>query len=260
MSFAINSPEIDKRHETGAFDIIGDVHGCYDELISLLQKLDYTINPASHKISHHNNRRLIFVGDLVDRGPKSPEVLRLVMNAIADKIAFCVCGNHDDKLKRKLKGNNVQLKHGLLETIQQLETESDAFKSDVVTFIDSLAPYYLFDQGKLVVVHAGIREDFFGKLSPKVRAYCLYGPITGEFDSAGLPIRYPWANDYQGTPLVVYGHSVVDEPLWVNNTVNIDTGCVFGGKLTALRYPELQIISIQAKQAYYGETPASDQS
>jgi protein phosphatase len=251
MSFVINDPEIDKRHEIGSFDIIGDVHGCYDELIALLKKLGYMVDISKNKISHPNNRRLIFVGDLVDRGPKSPEVLRLVMNAISGKIAFCVCGNHDDKLKRKLKGNNVQLKHGLLETIQQLENEPDVFKSDVIAFIDSLAPYYLFDQGKLVVVHAGIREDFFGKLSPKIRAYCLYGPTTGEFDSTGLPIRYPWANDYHGDPLIVYGHSVVDEPLWVNNTINIDTGCVFGGKLTALRYPELEIISIQAKQMYY---------
>ena len=260
MSFVINSPEIDKRHESGSFDIIGDVHGCYDELIALLKKLGYTIDLSTNKISHLDNRRLIFVGDLVDRGPKSPDVLKLVMQAVSDGTAFCVCGNHDDKLKRKLKGNDVQPTHGLLESMQQMGKESDDFKSDVIAFIDSLAPYYLFDHGKLVVVHAGIREDFFGKLSPKVRAYCLYGPTTGELDSSGLPIRYPWANDYQGTPLVVYGHSVVDEPLWVNNTINIDTGCVFGGKLTALRYPELQIISIQAKQAYYGVTPASDQS
>lgn len=252
-SIEMTLQEIDKRDDTGPFDIIGDVHGCFDELIALLKKLDYKIEGTDKiRLSHPDERRLIFVGDLVDRGPNSPDVLRLVMDAVASGMAFCVAGNHDDKLKRKLMGRDVKVSNGLQETLQQLENISEDFKSKIIEFLDSLVPHYLFDKGKLAVVHAAIKQAYLGKNSPGIKAFCLYGPTTGDYDEAGLPIRYPWADEYQGDCLVVYGHTVVPKVMRINNTINIDTGCVFGGKLTALRYPELETVSIDAVRVYYG--------
>ena len=241
------------KHEHGPFDIIGDVHGCYEELAALFVQLGYQIEsgPAGAKAIPPDGRRAIFVGDLVDRGPKIPEVLRLVMNMVEDGTAFCVPGNHDMKLIRKLKGRDVQLTHGLADSIEQLDRETPEFKQAVVKFLDDLVSHYLFDDGKLVVAHAGMKEEMQGRGSGKVRDFALYGETTGETDEYGLPVRYNWAAEYRGKALVVYGHTPVAEPEWLNRTINIDTGCVFGGKLTALRYPEKELVSVPAQQTYY---------
>ena len=292
------------KHEPGPFDIIGDVHGCFDELIELLNQLGYVIHtpdphsfgphtsgpspeesqhtlgpspdgsqhtgaPEGHKnhpidrefrgvseqptftVTHPEGRRAIFLGDLVDRGPKTPETLRLVMDMVAAGIAFCVPGNHDIKLMRKLKGKNVKLTHGLAESVQQLENLPTAFQQQALEFIDSLVSHYLLDSGKLVVAHAGMREQLQGRASGKVREFALYGETTGETDEFGLPVRYNWAADYRGQATVVYGHTPTPEAEWLNNTICIDTGCVFGGQLTALRYPEKELVSVSAKQTYY---------
>lgn len=241
------------KHEHGPFDIIGDVHGCYEELAALFVQLGYQIEsgPAGAKAIPPDGRRAIFVGDLVDRGPKIPEVLRLVMNMVEDGTAFCVPGNHDVKLIRKLKGRDVQLTHGLADSIEQLDRETPEFKQAVVKFLDDLVSHYLFDDGKLVVAHAGMKEEMQGRGSGKVRDFALYGETTGETDEYGLPVRYNWAAEYRGKALVVYGHTPVAQPEWLNRTINIDTGCVFGGKLTALRYPEKELVSVPAQQTYY---------
>lgn len=241
------------KHEHGPFDIIGDVHGCYEELAALFVQLGYQIEsgPAGPKAIPPDGRRAIFVGDLVDRGPKIPEVLRLVMNMVEDGTAFCVPGNHDMKLMRKLKGRDVQLTHGLADSIEQLDRETPEFKQAVIEFLDDMVSHYLFDDGKLVVAHAGMKEEMQGRGSGKVRDFALYGETTGETDEYGLPVRYNWAAEYRGKALVVYGHTPVAEPEWLNRTINIDTGCVFGGKLTALRYPEKELVSVPAQQTYY---------
>ncbi len=241
------------KHENGPFDIIGDVHGCYEELAALFVQLGYRIEsyPAGPKAIPPDGRRAIFVGDLVDRGPKIPEVLRLVMNMVEDGTAFCVPGNHDMKLMRKLKGRDVQLTHGLADSIEQLDRETPEFKQAVIKFLDDMVSHYLFDDGKLVVAHAGMKEEMQGRGSGKVRDFALYGETTGETDEYGLPVRYNWAAEYRGKALVVYGHTPVAEPEWLNRTINIDTGCVFGGKLTALRYPEKELVSVPAQQTYY---------
>ncbi len=243
----------DKLFDHGPFDIIGDIHGCFDELIDLLQKLNYqiTINEQGYQIIHPENRKIVFVGDLVDRGPKSPDVLKLVMSVVTSGVGYCVNGNHDNKLKRKLMGNDVQITHGLKETLAQLENESHDFKLKVKDFLDGLISHYVFDDGKLAVAHAGLREKYIGRGSARIRDFCMYGDTTGETDEFGLPIRYEWAKDYRGNTIIVYGHTPILEPEWLNNTINIDTGCVFGGKLTALRYPEKEIISVSAAQMYY---------
>jgi protein phosphatase len=84
-----------------------------------------------------------------------------------------------------------------------------------------------------------------------VRTFALYGETTGETDQFGLPVRYPWATDYRGRATVLYGHTPVPTPEWVNDTLCLDTGCVFGGRLTALRYPERELVSVAARQTYY---------
>ncbi len=246
-----------KKTETGPFDIIGDIHGCYDELIELLTALGYTIQPDSNpaagpfSIVPPAGRKAVFLGDLVDRGTNSPGVLRLVMKMIASGQAYCVPGNHDIKLLRKLRGRDVQLTHGIAETLSQLDKEPPEFRSQVSSFLDGLVSHYVFDGGRLVVAHAGMKEEMQGRGSGKVRDFALFGETTGEVDEFGLQVRYNWAADYRGSATVVYGHTPIPEPEWLNRTINIDTGCVFGGKLTALRYPEKEIVSVPAHNTYY---------
>ncbi|MBC9933287.1 polynucleotide kinase-phosphatase [Chitinophaga qingshengii] len=249
-----------KKDEHGPFDIIGDVHGCYDELCTLLEKLGYGIDREHAELisaPHTTNedgytrvRKPLFVGDLVDRGPASPQVLRLVMNMVSNGTGLCVPGNHDAKLLKWLNGKQVQLKHGLEKTVEQLGAEPPEFLEALKTFLDGLISHYVLDDGKLVVAHAGLKESMQGRGSGAVREFCMYGETTGEIDEFGLPVRYNWAQEYKGKAMVVYGHTPVPEAQWLNRTIDIDTGCVFGGKLTAMRYPERELISVPALEQY----------
>ncbi|MBO0938762.1 AAA family ATPase [Fibrella sp. HMF5335] len=239
--------------ENGPFDIIGDVHGCLTELRELLVKLGYFISKdpdGTERVAHPAGRNAFFVGDLVDRGPDSVGVLRLVMQMVTDNTALCVLGNHDDKLGRYLSGRKVTLSHGLSETVAQLNREPAEFQQQVKAFITSLVVYYIVDKGRLLVAHAGLKESLQGRNDGAVRAFCLYGDTNGQTDELGLPVRLNWAADYKGKATVVYGHTPVAEAQWVNNTIDIDTGCVFGGRLTALRYPERELVSVPARDLY----------
>jgi protein phosphatase len=243
----------DRREEHGPFDIIGDVHGCYEELVALLSDLGYQVQGTRDEpeVVPPAGRKAIFLGDLVDRGPDTPGVLRLVMSMVASSSALCVPGNHDVKLMRKLQGRNVQLTHGLAESVAQLEAETPQFQQRVAEFIDGLVSHFVLDEGRLVVAHAGMKQAFQGRASGRVRDFALYGETTGETDDFGLPVRYDWAAEYRGKARVVYGHTPVATPQWLNNTLCIDTGCVFGGKLTALRHPENEVVSVPAAKTYY---------
>ncbi len=245
----------DRREDTGPFDVIGDVHGCRGELEALLAELGYGLRFDEHgrpvDAEHPAGRRAVFVGDLVDRGPDSPGVLRLVMGMVAAGHALCVPGNHENKLVRALRGRNVQLTHGLERTLAQLEAEDETFRRQVEEFCHGLVSHYVLDGGALVVAHAGLKESLQGRSSGRVRAFALYGETTGETDEFGLPVRYPWATEYRGRAMVLYGHTPVPTPEWVNNTLCLDTGCVFGGRLTALRYPERELLSVAAERTYY---------
>jgi protein phosphatase len=245
----------DLKREHGPFDLIGDVHGCYDELAALLAQLGYEIvsPPADGEdvgVRPPDGRKAVFLGDLVDRGPRIPDVLRIVMGMVESGAALCVPGNHDMKLLRKLRGKDVRITHGLAESLAQLEAEPPEFRERVVAFLDRLVSHYVLDDGRLVVAHAGMKEALQGRGSARVREFALYGETTGETDEFGLPVRYDWAAEYRGKAQVVYGHTPVPEPEWFNRTINIDTGCVFGGRLTALRYPEGELVSVPAARVY----------
>ena len=284
-----------RKHEHGPFDIIGDIHGCCDELEALLQQLGYEIDltPQPHReqvkgendlndspllqgeglgersqltptktpspwgntvYTHPQGRKVVFLGDLVDRGPRILDTLKLVRNMIEAGTALCVPGNHDMKLMRKLRGKNVKITHGLDKSLAEIdalpEDVREPFSKEIADFLDSLVSHYVLDGGNLVVSHAGMKEALQGRGSGKVRDFALYGETTGETDEFGLPIRYNWATEYRGKAIVVYGHTPVPEPEWLNDTINIDTGCVYGGRLTALRYPEKELISVPAAQIY----------
>jgi polynucleotide kinase-phosphatase len=245
----------DYRDRTGPFDVIGDVHGCRGELETLLGTLGYVIerDAAGRPVdaAHPLGRTAVFLGDLVDRGPDSPGVLRLVMGMTGAGHALVVPGNHENKLVRALSGRNVQVSHGLAETLSQLAAEPAEFRQQVEAFCRDLVSHLVLDGGRLVVAHAGLKEDYHGRASGRVRSFALYGDTTGETDEFGLPVRYPWADDYRGRAMVMYGHTPTPEPEWVNNTLCLDTGCVFGGRLTALRYPEKEIVSAPAERVWY---------
>jgi protein phosphatase len=249
-------------NESGPFDIIGDVHGCCDELEELLAKLGYQekrLEPAdpcfgARFFAHPHGRRAIFVGDLVDRGPRIVESVRLVVTMVRAGQALCVPGNHDIKLVKKLRGKEVKIAHGLARTLAEIEALPAeiraAFETRLADFFESLPSHYLLDRGKLAVAHAGVKSSMQGRVSNAVRDFCLYGATTGETDGFGMPVRLNWAADYSGRATVVYGHTPVPEPLELNNAIDIDTGCVFGGRLTALRYPEKELVSVPARQEY----------
>ena len=252
------------KHEEGAFDIIGDVHGCCDELEKLLASLGYVAEASAKDkddwwhfpvYRHPEGRRAIFLGDLVDRGERSLDTIKLVKAMMDAGSAFCICGNHENKLIRKLRGKNVKLNHGLETTVAELEAipseDKERIWEEIRDFLQSLISHYLFDGGKLVVAHAGLREELQGRSSGYVRSFAMYGETTGEVDSFGLPVRYEWAREYRGEAMVVYGHVPVLEAQWLNNTIDIDTGCVFGNRLTSLRYPEKELVSVEAAKVYY---------
>lgn len=246
----------DRRDDRGPLDIIGDVHGCAGELEALLTKLGYDVvwrgapGEVHVTVTPPSGRRAVFVGDLVDRGPRAPDALRIVMGMVDSGVAFCVPGNHDVKFQRWLDGKDVKPSHGLDRTIAQFEAEPKGFRTPVRAFIKSLPIYLWFDGGRLAVAHAGIKDDMLGRVSGEVRRFCLYGETSGETDKFGLPIRYHWAAEYGGLTAIVYGHTPVPDADWVNNTICIDTGCCFGGKLTALRWPEREIVTVPAADIY----------
>jgi protein phosphatase len=246
----------DQRDVWGSFDIIGDVHGCAGELETLLARLGYDVRwsgvpgAVSVRVTPPIGRRAIFVGDLVDRGPRSPDVLRIAMSMVASGAALAVPGNHDAKFARWLDGRDVAPTHGLDRTIAQFEGETKAFRKSAREFFNGLPIYLWLEGGRLAVAHAGIKDSMLGRSSGDVRRFCLYGETSGETDEFGLPIRYHWAAEYRGTTSVVYGHTPVPVADWVNNTLCIDTGCCFGGMLSALRWPEREIVSIAAERVY----------
>jgi protein phosphatase len=249
----MRAEELSFSKARGPFDIVGDVHGCLKELLELMTTLGYRVEwqAGEFAVKPPKGRMLAFVGDLVNRGPATPEVLRLVMRMVRAGQAVCAPGNQDVKLARALQGRDLKVTQGVVRSLRQLRAEPEEFRAEAAAFLESVASHYVLDGGNLVIAHAGLKEQLHGSGSAKARRFALSGQNTGKTDQFGLPVRYNWAAAYRGKALVVYGHTPVAKPRWLNNTVNIDTGCVYGGRLTALRYPEREIVSVPAKAIYY---------
>lgn len=244
----------DRRELTGPFDIVGDVHGCCDELEELMSLLGYGVawvEGGTVSVTAPAGRTLVFVGDLVDRGPRSPDVLRIVMAMAEQGTALCVDGNHDNKFARWLNGANVKTGHGLQASIDQMAGEDPAFRARARSFLASLPIYLWLDGGRLVVAHAGLKAEMVGREGGKVKSFALYGETTGETDGYGSPVRRNWALEHGGDPAIVFGHVAAPDVQAINNTWCIDTGCCFGGRLTALRWPEREIFSVEARKVWF---------
>lgn len=235
-------------------DIIGDVHGCFDKFYKLTIKLGYEWNEG---LPTHPQRLLGFIGDITDRGPHSLKMIDIVWTLWKKKQAYYVPGNHCNKLYRYFLGRKVQIKHGLETTVaelRQLSAKKENHYRRMFTELYEQSPLYqILDHGNLIMAHAGIREKDIGKKNDSIKTFVLYGDITGEQNPNGTPVRRDWAKDYHGEPLIVYGHTPVSNPRKINRTINIDTGAVFGGKLTAFRYPEMETISVPSSMPYIKE-------
>ncbi len=242
------SSAVDRRADRGPFDIIGDLHGCADELDDLCQSLGYT--RESDDWTPCEGRKAIFVGDLVDRGPDNVGTLRRVMSMVARGHALAVPGNHDVQLQHWLEGEPTPLVYGLDGTAAELTAESPAFQRDVLAFLQRLPSHYVLDGGALVVAHTGLPEALHGRESAHTREIAAYGVPAGEIDPGDPAKRHAWIASYRGTAAVVYGHTPVLEPVWRGHTIDIDTGCVYGVRLTALRWPARTLISVPARRAY----------
>jgi protein phosphatase len=236
-------------------DIIGDIHGCFEEFKALTTELGYEW--TENIPIHPEKRKLAFVGDLTDRGPMSLKVIDVVWELVKKQGAHYSPGNHCNKLYRYFLGNKVQISHGLETTVAEFEELDKSAQKKVQSRFMELyekAPLYqVLDGGNLIVTHAGIREDYIGKSHSKVKTFVLYGDITGEKNPDGSPVRRDWAKHYKGKSLIVYGHTPVIDVRWVGKTVNLDTGAVFGGKLSALRYPEKEIVSVPSSMPFVEE-------
>lgn len=240
------------------YDIIGDVHGCRRELECLLEKLGYEHDrddPYKKPFVHPDNRQAVFVGDLCDRGPDSPGTFAIVRRMVKEGSALCVQGNHDNKFMRYLKGNPVKIGRGMQRAVNQMEhahnNKYPITNSKLLRFLKQLPYKLILDDENLLVCHAGLEEKYHFQDNKKVRSKCLYGVTTGRKDERGFPERLPWQDSYSGARIVVHGHVAVNEPLITNNVYNIDTSCVYGGRLTALRYPEMELEWQQAFEPYW---------
>lgn len=242
---------IDQRSDHGPFDIIGDVHGCADELESLFLLLGYHQDTSDRYLwKPPAGRTAVFVGDFVDRGPRIADALKIAMQMVSAGVAFAVPGNHDLQLARHLAGEMVPIVYGLEDTLEQLDREPPVFRDDVLTFLTSIKGHYLFDAGRLVVAHTGLPQDLHGVDTPESRQLAAYGVLDGEIDPHDPARRHSWIAPYSGVAAVVYGHTKVVDAVWVGNTIDIDTGCVFGWRLTALTWPERHLVSVPARREY----------
>ncbi len=241
-----------RNPDPGPFDIIGDVHGCHEELVTLLARLGY--RREGDAFSHPQSRRAVFLGDLPNRGPSSAAVLRTVAAMVGRGSALYTPGNHCQKLHEVLTGDRPVPKGATLTTLAELDALPREERESIVrAFIDlyeAAPPYLILDDGRLVVAHAGIEAWMIGKASGEILRFVREGEVTGRTPE-GRPIRRDWAADYEGDALVVYGHTPQRGPRFVKNTVNIDQGCVYGGSLTGLRYPERETVSVPCLRPYW---------
>jgi polynucleotide kinase-phosphatase len=240
-------------------DFIGDIHGCFDEFIEILTKLGYEANEEGYFI-HPEGRRILSLGDVLSRGPRSIETLQFFQKHVAAGHAYMIDSNHGWKIARWLDGKNVKLAHGDENVAAEFEVyetkfgkdESERLKQQIKDLLLEAKSHYIIQKNgvnTVVAVHAGIKDHYIGKESPRISDFCRYGDTDG-LDENGKPIRKDWSASHKSNELILWGHDPKPQPLMVNNSLNIDQGVVFGGSLTAYRYPERQLVSVKAKQDY----------
>ncbi|MEO5928323.1 MAG: metallophosphoesterase [Candidatus Kapaibacterium sp.] len=251
-------PRIHRHHDINQCDVIGDVHGCYDELAELLRRLGHhnLLDPEISPALPGQKPCIIFVGDIVDRGDRIVDALRLVHRLCTRGHALTVVGNHDDRFLRWLCGKQVEIRHGLEETVAQFDAlpvnELEQWRGELIEFMKDLPWAIQIDGGRAIVAHAAWHAELHTERSTdRIRAYTMYGPTTGKKTDEGFPERIDWAPGFEGPELVIFGHQVYDVPYRHEHAIGIDTGCVFGGALTALRYPELEFESVKSLGARY---------
>ncbi|AXF55662.1 bis(5'-nucleosyl)-tetraphosphatase PrpE [Salicibibacter kimchii] len=233
-------------------DFIGDIHGCRKELHALLQKLGYEKKKGTY--THPEHRKLVFIGDITDRGPDSVNVIEDVSTLVNKETAYYIPGNHCDKLYRYFLGRPVQIRHGLETTVAELHALPEAsyqrIRRSFMRLFEEAPLYAAFHHDEIVAAHAGIRRNDIGKTNKAVRSFVLYGDVDqGEQRPGQLPKRRDWVvKETNESPWIVYGHTPVKTPRVFRRTINIDTGCVFGGALTAFRYPEITTVSVPSRQ------------
>ena len=236
-------------------DVIGDLHGCYDELCRLLDRLGHTdLCGRGPSIGEGTGPRVIFVGDLTDRGDRNVDTFNLVADLVERGDALCVLGNHDRRFMRWLRGEDVAVAHGLGTTIGEFERlsrpEQSHFRERALHFYESIPSAVRFDKGQAVVVHAAWRSGMTAEENPKkIYYYAMYGPTTGKKTPDGFPDRIDWAKGYRGPEHVIFGHQVYKVPYVNLFATGIDTGCVFGGGLTALRWPTRELVTVDSAYA-----------
>jgi protein phosphatase len=265
LKIAVVPLSCDRAGDHGPFDVVGDPHGCARELAALLGRLGYRRASGARPFRHPAGRRAVFVGDLVDRGPDVMQAATLAMEMVACGSALAVPGNHDDDLAARLAdGGATQgggspagaaISPGTAVSLRQIESAPPALRRAFVRrfpeYVAALPSHLLLDGERLVVAHAGLPGELHGRESRHVHRLAVHGETTGRLDRYGLPTRVNWAAAYDGRPFVIYGHTPVPKPEAIRNTLNIDTGCVYGGALTALRWPEKEIVSVRAARTYY---------
>ncbi len=240
-------------------DIVGDIHGCFDEFLTLLHRLGYQQNEAGFYI-HPEGRTFLSLGDIMSRGPKSLQTLQFFHNHIQAGLAHMVDSNHGWKIARWLDGQHVQLTHGDEKVEQEFLTYEHTHGSEKATelkkqlkdlLLKAPSHYVLKKNGvaTAVCVHAGIRDEWIGKQSHEISDVARYGETDG-FDDANKPIRKDWTVHHKTSPLIIWGHDPRKKAMVVNGTINIDQGAVFGGELTALRYPERDTLSVDVETDY----------
>lgn len=245
----IDPTNCNRSTDAGPFDIVGDVHGCGDELEELLGHLGY-LRDSAGLWTHPDARKVVFLGDLVDRGPRILDTLRTAKWMVQAGTALCVAGNHEAKLRKKLAGVDIPVAHGLDRSLAELDAAPEELRQELQHFLDGLASHYVLDGGRLVVAHAGLREDLQGRDSEEATTFATVAETAGDDGTRQFPVPFAWVAAYAGRAAVVYGHTPVRDPRWVNRTINIDTGCVLGGRLTALRWPEEALVAVPARRQY----------
>lgn len=259
MPFRFIPIPVDRRGDRGPFDIIGDIHGCALEFADLLDRLgymeeDWNNGEGMHRSirRHPRGRRTILLGDLVDRGPMNLETMRMA-RALEELGGLRVLGNHDAKIGKWLMGRDVRVGPHQESTIREFDSIGAEERAEWGAWMLDAEGHYLLDDGRLAVAHAGIDEENQGRVTGGAMSFALYGKPDPEnrLDEEGYPIAEDWAATYGGDATVVHGHIVHDAPREMNNVIAIDTGCVFGGDLTALRWPERTYERVPARQEWW---------